>query len=164
MKITPMVAAPTLFALVLGLGACGQQEEPQYEAVCVDQMTGEPYDEDDQCDPDDDDYEGHGSWYFVPLGYHKSHKSSFKPGHKVAGGSYAAPEGQKVRFQGSSKIRTAKPVNIYNPGKQAGVPIKNNQDARKSTTVKSGGGENSFGSTSKKSSNSFKSSSSGRRK
>ena len=163
MKITPMVAAPTLFALVLGLGACGQQQaQPQYEAVCVNQMTGEPYDEDDQCDPDDDDYQGHGSWYFVPAGYHKSHKSYFKPGHKVAGGSYAAPAGQKVRYQGSSKVKTAKKVDVYSPGKQAGVPIKNNQDARKSTTVKSG--ENSFGSTSKKSSNSFKSSSRSGRK
>jgi len=142
MKITPMVATPTLFALALGLGACGQQQEPQYEAVCVNQATGEPYDEDDQCDPEDDDYEGHGSWYFVPLGYHKSHKSSFKPGHRVSGGSYAAPAGQKVRYQGSKK------VTIYSPGKQAGTPIKMNQDARKVTTVKRSGGENSFGSTS----------------
>jgi hypothetical protein len=157
MKISNVAAVPTLFALVLGVAACGQQQQAEYEAVCVNQATGEAYDEDDQCDPEDDDYEGHGSWYFVPMGYHKSHKSSFKPGHKVTGGSFAAPGGQKVRYQGSNKVTTQKKVDVYSPGKQAGTPIKNNQDARKSTTVR--GGENGGSYSKPKSrSNSFKSS------
>jgi hypothetical protein len=139
--MTKFIAAPAVALLALALGACGQQQA-EYDAVCTDQFGNAT--DDDYCDDDS------GSWYFLS---HNKHKK-FKHGQKVTGGSFSAPNGHAVKYSGRKK------VSVYDANKQAGTPIKNNQDARKSTTVKSGGGENSFGSTSKKSSNSFKSSSS----
>lgn len=136
-RIIALSAAPIL---MIGLGACGQSNSKADHAVCVNPATYVPY---DLCDPSDDDYRGPGwgQWMIMSHSQYQSwHSQPTSKRHVPVRGLRAARPSDKVRFGDSKK------VTVYS--KQAGTPIKKNQDARPVSSV---GGKSSFGSTSKKS-------------
>lgn len=152
MKRTLTLAALPLLAL--GLGACDVQDD--YRAVCVDKYTG-------QWLPDEACHSGYGgSPFILGMPYYMSgsqYHSTFETGHRpryntvLRGGSTVMPIPRPGHKVGVAKVGQKK-VTVYEPAKQAGTPIKTNQDAKKVSSVT--GSDRKFTVSKKSSSSGFK--------
>jgi hypothetical protein len=161
---------------IIGLTSCGVGDDDEYVTMCVDQRTNEAQPE-YMCDSPGNIYP-YAMPYYMPFGYYHDHYdtgySSNRTtvnnyyGTRITGGTTTAP---KKRYGSTPTIVDRREVTVYEKAKQAGTPIKMNQDAKKVSTVtkqQKQSYSSSFGSSSSKvankSSSTFRSSSSSTRR
>lgn len=150
MNRKPIAAAAVVLALTIA--ACGSDHDGEYRAVCTNAYTQEVLPDSYCASP-----HANSGWYYIPYSTWHDHTTVnnhyYNTGTRITGGTRVAPKastGQvKVQYAGQKK------VTVYDPPRQAGTPVKLNQDAKKSTSVRSGPfpARKSFGSTTKTSSN-----------
>jgi hypothetical protein len=104
--------------LAPSLTACGNDDEVDQQAICVDRNTQERVD-DERCDPDDEANVGVGGiffWYFLA-----TRGGAFFPavGQRVSGGTYPPPAGS-YRRGGVPRAGGSVPRGGFGGGTRAG--------------------------------------------
>jgi hypothetical protein len=162
--IALMFAVPTLAACQI------DDSSARWVALCQDRYTG-TYLPDYQCDSPAGIYPMAMPYYMDYNRYHETvevHHHHYYSGERLTGGVTTRPSNKSGSVQIQSASNPSK-VTLYKKGKQAGMPVKMNQDAKKVGTVTKAQKKSfssSFSSSNKKISNkssfgsSFKSSSS----
>lgn len=121
----------------LALTACGSGDwggdshRGEYVGMCANKYTGEPL-PNYECDTG---LYARAVPYYMPWGaWHDSvevhHHNYYTSGERLSGGSFSRPNNSSGDVRVRSASNPAK-VTLYAKGKQAGVPIKMNQDAKK---------------------------------
>jgi len=118
------------------LTGCSSHEDARYVAVCHDRIT-DGYLPDYMCDSPSGIYPNAGSYYMPWNTWHETvevNHHHYYTGERLTGGTTTRPSSRKGDVRVQSASNPAK-VTLYSKGKQAGVPIKMNQDAKKVGTV-----------------------------
>lgn len=131
-----LLAIPILALLAVpALTACGSGSDARYVAMCADRNGN--FLPDYMCDSPGGIYPQAVPFYMPWNTWHDTvevHHHHYYSGERLSGGTLTRPSNRSGSVRVQSASNPSK-VTLYSKGKQAGTPIKMNQDAKKVGTV-----------------------------